>query len=63
MIHHIVKFALRQRFLMMMLVVLLIAAGSYSFLRCPWTLIRIFRRPWSNWSRSGRAMPPKRWSG
>src|SRR5580698_5896114 len=35
MIHHIVKFALRQRFLMMMLVVLLIIAGSYSFLRLP----------------------------
>ena len=35
MIHHIVKFALRQRFLMMMLVVLLIAAGTYSFMRMP----------------------------
>ena len=35
MIHHIVKFALRQRFLMMMLVVLLIAAGSYSFMKMP----------------------------
>jgi cobalt-zinc-cadmium resistance protein CzcA len=35
MIHYIVKFALRQRFLMMMLVVLLIAAGSYSFMKMP----------------------------
>src|SRR5580692_1493897 len=35
MIHHIVKFALRQRFLMLMLVVLLIAAGSWSFLKLP----------------------------
>ena len=35
MIHYIVQFALKQRFLMMMLVVLLIAAGSYSFLKMP----------------------------
>ena len=35
MIHHIVQIALRQRFLMMMLVVVLIAGGSYSFLRMP----------------------------
>jgi cobalt-zinc-cadmium resistance protein CzcA len=35
MIHHFVKFALRQRFLMIMLVGLLIAAGSYSFLKMP----------------------------
>jgi len=35
MIHHIVQIALRQRFLMMMLVVLLIVAGSYSFVRLP----------------------------
>jgi len=35
MIHHIVQFALRQRFLMLMLVVLLIVAGTYSFQRMP----------------------------
>ncbi len=35
MIHHVVQFALRQRFLMMMFVVLLIAAGSWSFLQLP----------------------------
>jgi len=35
MIHHIVQIALRQRFLMMMLVILLIAGGTYSFLRMP----------------------------
>ncbi len=35
MIHRAVKFALNQRFLMMMLVVLLIAAGSWSFLQMP----------------------------
>ena len=35
MIHHIVQFALRQRFLMLILVVLLIVAGTYSFQRMP----------------------------
>ncbi|HVW07525.1 MAG TPA: CusA/CzcA family heavy metal efflux RND transporter [Bryobacteraceae bacterium] len=35
MIHRIVKAALEQRFLMMMLVVLLIVAGSWSFLQMP----------------------------
>ena len=35
MIHHIVQIALRQRFLMMMLVLLLIVAGAYSFLKLP----------------------------
>jgi heavy metal efflux system protein len=35
MIHHIVQFALRQRFLMLMMAALLIFAGSYSFQRMP----------------------------
>ena len=35
MIHHIVQFALRQRFLMLVLVVLLIVAGTLSFERMP----------------------------
>jgi cobalt-zinc-cadmium resistance protein CzcA len=35
MIHHIVQFALRQRFLMLMLVLLLIVAGTLSFERMP----------------------------
>jgi heavy metal efflux system protein len=35
MIHHIVQFALRQRFLMLMVAALLIFAGSYSFQRMP----------------------------
>jgi cobalt-zinc-cadmium resistance protein CzcA len=35
MIHHIVQFALRQRFLMIMMTVLLIAAGAWSFLNMP----------------------------
>src|SRR5580693_7367306 len=35
MIHHVVKFALRQRFLMIMLMVMLVIAGSYSFIRMP----------------------------
>jgi cobalt-zinc-cadmium resistance protein CzcA len=35
MIHHIVQFALRQRFLMLMLVALLIVAGTLSFERMP----------------------------
>ncbi len=35
MIHRIVKFALQQRFLIMMLVVMLIVAGSWSFLQMP----------------------------
>ncbi|MEP6716103.1 MAG: CusA/CzcA family heavy metal efflux RND transporter [Terriglobia bacterium] len=35
MIHYIVQIALRQRFLVMMLVVMLIAGGTYSILRMP----------------------------
>ena len=35
MIHHIVQFALRQRFLILILVALLIVAGTFSFLRMP----------------------------
>jgi cobalt-zinc-cadmium resistance protein CzcA len=35
MIHHAVQFALRQRFLVLMLVVLVIVAGAYSFQRMP----------------------------
>jgi cobalt-zinc-cadmium resistance protein CzcA len=35
MIHHIVQFALRQRFLILMMAALLIFAGSYSFQRMP----------------------------
>ena len=35
MIHHIVQFALRQRFLVLMLTVLMIVAGTYSFQRMP----------------------------
>jgi heavy metal efflux system protein len=35
MIHYIVQFALRQRFLMLMLVVLLVVAGTFSFQRMP----------------------------
>src|SRR5712691_3420613 len=35
MIHHIVQFALRQRFLMLMLVAFLIVAGTFSFQRMP----------------------------
>src|SRR5271155_3999943 len=35
MIHHIVQIALKQRFLVMMLVVLLIVGGSYAILRMP----------------------------
>src|SRR5579864_5274415 len=35
MIHHFVQFALRQRFLVLMMVVLVIVAGAYSFKRMP----------------------------
>ena len=35
MIHHFVQFALRQRFLVLMLVVLVIVAGALSFQRMP----------------------------
>src|SRR6202035_1392317 len=35
MIHHFVQFALRQRFLVMMVVVLVIIAGALSFQRMP----------------------------
>src|ERR1700726_4512653 len=35
MIHHFVQFALRQRFLVLMLVVLVLAAGALSFQRMP----------------------------
>ena len=35
MIHHIVQFALRQRFLMLILVTLLVVAGTFSFQRMP----------------------------
>jgi cobalt-zinc-cadmium resistance protein CzcA len=35
MIHHIVQFALRQRFLMLMMAALLVFAGSYSFQQMP----------------------------
>src|ERR1700726_110277 len=35
MIHHFVQFALRQRFLVLMLVVLVLAAGALSFERMP----------------------------
>ena len=35
MIHRIVKFALEQRFLVMVLVVVLIVAGSFSFSKMP----------------------------
>ena len=35
MIHHIVQFALRRRFLMLMLVTLLVVAGTFSFQRMP----------------------------
>jgi cobalt-zinc-cadmium resistance protein CzcA len=35
MIHHLVQFALRQRFLVLMMVVLVIVAGTYSFQRMP----------------------------
>jgi len=35
MIHHLVQFALRQRFLMLMLAVLVIVAGALSFQRMP----------------------------
>src|SRR3984893_4205614 len=35
MIHHVVQFALRQRFLVLMMVVLVIAAGAYSIHRMP----------------------------
>ena len=35
MIHHVVQFALRQRFLVLMLVVLVIIAGALSFQRMP----------------------------
>src|ERR1700693_3483275 len=35
MIHHVVQFALRQRFLVLMMVVLVIVAGAYSFQRMP----------------------------
>jgi cobalt-zinc-cadmium resistance protein CzcA len=35
MIHYIVQFALRQRFLMLIFVLLLIAAGTWSFMRMP----------------------------
>src|ERR1700686_5657469 len=35
MIHHVVEFALRQRFLVLMMVVLVVVAGAYSFQRMP----------------------------
>src|SRR5258708_11909771 len=35
MIHHFVQFALRQRFLVLMLVLLVIVAGAFSFQRMP----------------------------
>ena len=35
MIHHIVQFALRQRFLVLMLAVIVIIAGALSFQRMP----------------------------
>ena len=35
MIHHVVQFALRQRFLVLMLVVLVVVAGALSFQRMP----------------------------
>ena len=49
MIHHIVQFALRQRFLVLMLTVLVaIVAARCLSSGCPWMPIRIFRRRW--WS-------------
>ena len=35
MIHHIVQFALRQRFLVLMITLLMIVAGAESFRRMP----------------------------
>ena len=46
MIHNIVQFALRQRFLVLMLAVFLIIAGLFLFSVCPWTPTPIFRLRW-----------------
>ena len=35
MIHHVVQFALRQRFLVLMLTLLVVVAGALSFQRMP----------------------------
>ena len=47
MIHRIVQFALRQRFLILMLVVFIAWAARFRSSTCRWMPIRISRRPWS----------------
>ena len=62
MIHKLVQFALQQRFLVLMLTVLLIIAGVISSSACRWTHILTLLRPWSNSSLSGRDTPRKKLS-
>jgi len=63
MIHNIVQSALRQRFLVLVLVILLIVAGSYSYARMPVDAYPDLSPPMVELSRSGRVTPPKKWSG
>ena len=46
MIHRVVQFALRQRFLILMLVLLVVIAGGFLFKVCPSMPIRIFPPRW-----------------
>ena len=47
-IHRIVQFALKQRFVVLLFTVLIVIAGAMSFSACRWTPILICRHPSSN---------------
>ena len=60
MIHHIVQFALRQRFLVLMFVACCGHRGRSSFQHMPVDAYPDLSLPWSKLSRSGPAMPPRK---
>jgi len=62
MIHKIVQSALRQRFLILVLVTLLIVAGSFSYQRMPVDAYPDLSPPMVEFITQWPAMPPKRWS-
>jgi hypothetical protein len=62
MIHRVVQFALRQRFLVLMVTMLIIVAGPTASAVCRSMPTPTFRRPWLSSSHSGRATLLKKWS-
>ena len=63
MIHHVVQFALRQRFLILALAVLVIVAGTLSFQRMPVDAYPDLSPPLVESSRNGQGTRPRKSNG